>query len=108
MEKIDYTKLNNQIVKQAYDNFILTNENFKVEEALDGKDALQKIEKLKLDLILCDIKMPGGMDGLELLQKFQKQIPETPVVMISGHGNIETAVEAVKKELMILFKNLLI
>jgi DNA-binding NtrC family response regulator len=76
---------------------ILEYENFKVEEALDGKDALQKIEKLKLDLILCDIKMPGGMDGLELLQKFQKQIPETPVVMISGHGNIETAVEAVKK-----------
>ncbi len=76
---------------------ILEYENFKVEEALDGKDALQKIEKLKLDLILCDIKMPGGMDGLELLQKFQKQIPETQVVMISGHGNIETAVEAVKK-----------
>jgi two-component system, NtrC family, nitrogen regulation response regulator NtrX len=76
---------------------ILEYENFKVEEAVDGKDALQKIEKLKLDLILCDIKMPGGMDGLELLQKFQKQIPETPVVMISGHGNIETAVEAVKK-----------
>ncbi|MEI6523198.1 MAG: sigma-54 dependent transcriptional regulator [Bacteroidota bacterium] len=76
---------------------ILEYENFKVEEALDGKDALQKIEKLKLDLILCDIKMPGGMDGLELLQKFQKQIPETPVVIISGHGNIETAVEAVKK-----------
>lgn len=76
---------------------ILEYENFRVEEALDGKDALQKIEKLKLDLILCDIKMPGGMDGLELLQKFQKQIPETPVVMISGHGNIETAVEAVKK-----------
>ncbi|MFN5793549.1 MAG: sigma-54-dependent transcriptional regulator [Bacteroidota bacterium] len=76
---------------------ILEYENFRVEEAVDGKDALQKIEKLKLDLILCDIKMPGGMDGLELLQKFQKQIPETPVVMISGHGNIETAVEAVKK-----------
>jgi len=76
---------------------ILEYENFKVEEAADGKEALQKIEKIKLDLILCDIKMPGGMDGLELLQKFQKQIPETPVVMISGHGNIETAVEAVKK-----------
>lgn len=76
---------------------ILEYENFKVEEALDGKDAIQKTEKNSYDLILCDIKMPGGMDGLDLLQKFQKSIPETPVVMISGHGNIETAVEAVKK-----------
>ncbi len=73
---------------------ILEYEKYKVEEAADGIEGLQMIEKEKYDLILCDIKMPK-MDGLEVLKNILKQ-SDTPVVMISGHGNIETAVEAIK------------
>jgi len=76
---------------------ILEYEKFKVDDASEGTEALQKFRKGKYELVLCDIKMPGGMDGLELLQQFQGMNPDVPVVMISGHGSIETAVEAVKK-----------
>jgi two-component system nitrogen regulation response regulator NtrX len=76
---------------------ILEYEKFKVDDAQDGKEALIKFKKNLYDLVLCDIKMPGGMDGLELLQQFRELNPDVPVVMISGHGTIETAVESVKK-----------
>lgn len=75
---------------------ILEYENFKVDDAADGNEALSLIAKNKYDLILSDIKMPK-MDGLELLEKIQSQQPDVPIVMISGHGNIDTAVEALKK-----------
>jgi DNA-binding NtrC family response regulator len=75
---------------------ILEYEKFTVEEAENGKDALLKFEKENFDLFLCDIKMPG-MDGIEVLEKIMEKYDEVPVIMISGHGNIETAVEAVKK-----------
>ena len=75
---------------------ILEYEKFKVDEAIDGTEGLSLIKKEKYDLILCDIKMPK-MDGIEVLEKIIEQGSDTPVVMISGHGNIETAVEAVKK-----------
>lgn len=75
---------------------ILEYEKFTVEEAENGKDAIQKIEKENFDLFLCDIKMPG-IDGIEVLEKIMEKNDESPVIMISGHGNIETAVEAVKK-----------
>ncbi|SJZ51098.1 sigma-54-dependent transcriptional regulator [Sediminibacterium ginsengisoli] len=75
---------------------ILTNEGFKVDEAADGEEGLKKIAGASYDLVLCDIKMPK-IDGLEVLQKVTETNPETPVIMISGHGNIETAVDAVKK-----------
>jgi DNA-binding NtrC family response regulator len=65
-------------------------------EAGDGKTALELFDKEKPDLVFCDIKMPG-MDGLEVLQTIMDKNAEIPVVMISGHGTIETAVEAVKK-----------
>lgn len=74
---------------------ILEFEKFQCDEAEDGFAALQKLSESQFDVILCDIKMPR-MDGLELLQKIQDLV-DTPVVMISGHGTIETAVEAVKK-----------
>ena len=74
---------------------ILEYEKLKVEEAENGQKGLQRIEKTDFDLVLCDIKMPG-MDGLEVLRKTQDLNPELPVVMISGHGTIETAVEAIK------------
>ena len=75
---------------------ILEYENFKVDEAADGVEGISLAEKESYDIILCDIKMPKA-DGMEVLEKIQKVHPDTPVVMISGHGTIETAVEAVKR-----------
>jgi len=74
---------------------ILTYEKYEVDEAADGKTALQRIQQKNYDVILCDIKMPG-MDGIELLEKIQEHT-DVPVIMISGHGTIDTAVEAIKK-----------
>ncbi|MDF2438332.1 MAG: Fis family transcriptional regulator [Bacteroidota bacterium] len=75
---------------------ILEYEKYQVDEAADGAEGLGKIQKEKFDIILCDIKMPK-MDGIEVLEKIMALSVDTPVVMVSGHGNIETAVEAVKK-----------
>ena len=75
---------------------ILQYEKFEVDEAADGLEGLKKAEAGNFDLILCDIKMPK-MDGIEVLSKLQEMNPDLPVVMISGHGTIETAVEAIKK-----------
>lgn len=77
-------------------NEILTMEGFKVEEAVDGADALEKIKNNNYDCVLCDIKMPQ-VDGLEVLEQVQEMKPDVPVIVISGHGSIDTAVEAVKK-----------
>lgn len=75
---------------------ILTNEGFKVEEAADGEEGLKKFQAGSYDVVLCDIKMPK-LDGIEFLQKVMESGSDTPVIIISGHGNIETAVDAVKK-----------
>ncbi|MBL7962997.1 MAG: sigma-54-dependent Fis family transcriptional regulator [Flavobacteriales bacterium] len=75
---------------------ILEHEKHKVEEAEDGAVGLEKARKSKFDLVLCDIKMPK-VDGLEVLEKLQAHDPDLPVVMISGHGTIDTAVDALKK-----------
>lgn len=75
---------------------ILTYEKYEVEIANDGAEGLKKAEAGNFDLVLSDIKMPK-MDGIELLSKLQELNPELPVVMISGHGTIETAVDALKK-----------
>ncbi len=71
-------------------------EQHQVDTAKDGFEALDKIKKTQYDIILLDIKMPK-MDGLEVLDEILKISPETPVIMITGHGTIETAVEALKK-----------
>src|SRR3982751_4806151 len=75
---------------------ILSFEGYKVEEASDGEEGLKKFKEKTYDLVLCDIKMPK-LDGIEFLQKAGESNPDIPIIMISGHGNIETAVEAVKK-----------
>ena len=75
---------------------ILEFEKYKVEESPDGLDAIVKIKQNSYDVIILDIKMPK-MDGMEAIERIQLLSPDTPVVMISGHGNIDTAVEAVKK-----------
>lgn len=75
---------------------ILEYEKYEVDLAEDGIEGLDKAAKARYDVILCDIKMPR-MDGIEVLEKLQQQQFDASVVMISGHGNIDTAVEAIKK-----------
>jgi len=69
--------------------------NYKISEATDGKEGLNLIKKEKFDLVLCDIKMPK-MDGIEVLQAANAKKISTPFIMLTGHGNVETAVEAMK------------
>ena len=76
---------------------VLIEENNKYQfiEASDGVQGIEKIKSNKLNLILCDIKMPKK-DGIEVLQFIIKECPEVPVIMISGHGDLETAVESMR------------
>lgn len=74
---------------------ILEYENYQVDDAEDGPAGIELAGKESFDVILCDIKMPQ-MDGIEVLENIQK-LTDAPVVMISGHGTIETAVEAIRK-----------
>lgn len=75
---------------------ILSYEGYKVEEAADGEEGFKLFSEKTFDVVLCDIKMPK-MDGIEFLQKVSEKNADVPVIMISGHGTIETAVDAVKK-----------
>lgn len=71
------------------------NDSYLVEEAEDGLKGLEKIKNDDYDLVLCDIKMPK-MDGVEVLEAVKKIKPEIPMVMISGHGDLETAVNTMR------------
>ena len=75
---------------------ILEYENHEVDLAEDGPTGIEVFQKGNYEAVLCDIKMPQ-MDGIEVLEKLQEISAETPVIMISGHGNIDTAVDAIKK-----------
>jgi DNA-binding NtrC family response regulator len=75
---------------------ILEYEKYEVDLAEDGNKGIEKIRGAEYDMVLCDIKMPG-LDGIEVLERAVVLAPDTPVVMISGHGNIDTAVDAIKK-----------
>jgi len=75
---------------------ILSYEGYKIDEAGDGEEGIRKFREKEYDVILCDIKMTK-MDGIEFLDKAKEANPDIPIIMISGHGTIETAVEAVKK-----------
>ena len=75
---------------------ILEYEKYTVDEAADGAEALKMLKNKTYDLVLCDVKMPKK-DGMEVLEAAMDINPDLPFVMISGHGNVETAVEAVKK-----------
>ena len=75
---------------------ILEFEKYQVEEAVDGLDCMVKLKKTQFDVLIMDIKMPK-MDGMEALERVHTLAPDTPVIMISGHANIDTAVDAVKK-----------
>ena len=75
---------------------ILSDEGYTVDTAQDGSEGLEMALKGKYNIIFCDIKMPG-MDGIEFLEKISQEGTDASVVMISGHGDIETAVECIKK-----------
>ncbi len=75
---------------------ILEYEGNEVVLAEMGPEGLELFETEKFDIVLCDIKMPD-MDGIEVLQKMMEKNSEVPVIMISGHGNVDTAVDAIKK-----------
>jgi two-component system nitrogen regulation response regulator NtrX len=75
---------------------ILEYESYTVDEAADGPSGLKAAEEVKYDVIFCDIKMPG-MDGIEVLENMGQKGITSPVIMISGHGTVDTAVEALKK-----------
>ena len=75
---------------------ILMDEGYEVAKAEDGLGALKAVEEERFDVIFCDIKMPG-MDGVEVLEKFMEMNLDAAVVMISGHGDISTDVECIKK-----------
>ena len=74
---------------------ILENENYQVDDVSSGTEALQPIKDQDFDAIFCDIKM-DGMDGIETLEAIRME-SDVPVIMLSGHGTIDTAVEAIKK-----------
>jgi two-component system, NtrC family, nitrogen regulation response regulator NtrX len=71
------------------------NELYQIDEAQDGQDGFDKIKNSDYDLVLCDIKMPK-MDGVEVLEAVKKIKPEIPFVMISGHGDMETAIHTMR------------
>ncbi len=75
---------------------ILEMEKYEVAEAEDGLSSLVKVKQDKFDVIILDIKMPK-MDGMDVMDRLNEVAPDVPVIMISGHGDIDTAVEAVKK-----------
>ena len=75
---------------------ILAYEKFEVDEAADGAEGVKKAQTMDYDVVLCDIKMPKT-DGMEVLAKIHEAKPDLPVVMITGHGTVDTAVEALKK-----------
>ncbi|HEX5552122.1 MAG TPA: sigma-54 dependent transcriptional regulator [Chitinophagaceae bacterium] len=75
---------------------ILSYEGYKIEEAADGQEGINLFKKKTFDAVLCDIKMPK-IDGMDFLDQAVAVNPDVPIIMVSGHGNIDTAVEAVKK-----------
>jgi two-component system, NtrC family, nitrogen regulation response regulator NtrX len=75
---------------------ILSYEGYKIDEASDGEEGLKRFSEKVYDVVICDIKMPK-VDGIEFLEKARATNPDVPIIMVSGHGNIDTAVEAVKK-----------
>ena len=75
---------------------VLLTEGYVVETALSGKEAVQKVRALPFDLVLTDLKMPT-MDGMDLLKEFVEVDPEMPVIILTGHGDISSAVESIKQ-----------
>ena len=74
----------------------LRDEGFVVESAVDGLNGMKQISVFRPDVVLLDIWMPGGLDGLDVLKKANLEFPDVEFIIMSGHGTIETAVNATK------------
>ena len=61
-----------------------------------GEKALEKLKERRFDVILLDIKMPGGMDGIETLREIKRELPLAEVILLTGHGSVETSIEGMK------------
>ena len=84
-------------IRNVLKNILLDeNKKFLIDEASDGQEGLKKVTEENYNLIICDIKMPK-MDGIEVLSKSIAHGIDTPFIMISGHGDIETAIDCIKK-----------
>lgn len=99
-KKIDMSKIliieDETAIRRVLSKILIEeNKSYEVDEAGDGLEGLEKIKKEDYDLVLCDIKMPKS-DGMEVLESAKKIKPEIPFVMISGHGDLETAVNAMR------------
>ncbi len=79
-----------------YQSFILSQNNYEVVTAASGDEAAEKLNTMKFDLVLTDIKMPG-MDGLELLSLIKSKYPETKVIVMTAYGSLEKKDEALEK-----------
>ena len=75
---------------------VLAEEGFKTSTANSGHKALEILEDIDIDLVLTDMKMPS-MDGIELLENIKAQDPDLPVIMMTAHGTVDKAVEAMQK-----------
>lgn len=82
-------------IRRVIRDILLKENSFEVYEAFDGKDGVKKIINNRFNLILCDIKMPK-MDGMEVLKKVNLKKISVPFIMLTGHGNVQTAVSAMK------------
>jgi DNA-binding NtrC family response regulator len=67
-----------------------------VHGAASGEEALQMLDQEAFDVVILDIKMPGGMDGIEVLRAIKKRRPETEVLLLTGHASVETSIEGMK------------
>ena len=82
-------------------------EGYVVDEAENGQEALKALRSKEYDAIFCDIKMPN-MDGLEVQTKMKEEGIDVPMIMISGHGTVETAVQAIKNGAFDFFLELIL
>ncbi|MBW1955194.1 MAG: response regulator, partial [Deltaproteobacteria bacterium] len=76
----------------------LSNSGYDVLTAKDGDEALRIFSETRPPIVLTDIKMPGMIDGIELLQRIKRENPDTEVVMITGHGDMDLAIQSLKNE----------
>jgi len=74
----------------------LNKRNLEAQGAISAEEALEKLKEKSFDIIVLDIKMPGGMDGIQALKEIKKEYPLTEVILLTGHGTIETSIQGMK------------